>query len=346
MNKRAASLLCSAVIVLTACTSDKAPEMTAEIKPAPPFQELNMNVEGRNNIYLIVKNLESSYWQVIIKGARDAGDLYDTNIYYSGSYIETDWEGQARLMQEAVDAGADAIILAPDDSVMLSEKIGEVYDAGIPTILIDTTANTEKYDICYMTDNLMAGRIAAAEMINRLEDLGHTNEDHLQIGIEIGAVTSQTISERLAGFIMYWSDNSPENWELVTDIKCNEGIAEKSAVVAQELLDEYPNIRGLFGTNNSSTVGLATAVKDNGRTDIAIVGFDYSDEIAELITSDEYSAATVLQQQYLMTKLGVEAANILIDGGTLERKFVDTGVIAVNHDNINDKEVQEVLDNN
>ncbi len=345
MKKRAAAMICAAVTALTACSSAK-PEEPVQIRQAPPFQALNLTVEGRHNVYLIVKNLDSSYWQVIIQGAKDAGDLQDTNIFYSGSYVETDWQGQARLIQEAVDAGADALLIAPDDSVMLSEKIAEVYDMGIPTVLIDTTANTDKYDICFMTDNLMAGQIAAQEMLDRLEALGTAETEEISIGIEIGAASSQTINERLAGFIMYWTNNAPDSWEIISDIKCNEGVMETAQPLAQELIDDYPNLRGVFGTNNGSTVGLAAAIMENHRTDIAVVGFDYSDGIAELINSDEYCAATLLQQQYLMTALGVEAANKLIDGGTVGQKFIDTGVIAVNHDNINSSEVQEVLKNN
>ena len=51
---------------------------------------------------------------------------------------------------------------------------------------------------------------------------------------------------------------------------------------AKELL-EYPNLKGVFGTNSGSTVGFARAVKEQERKDLALVGFDYSEEIAELI---------------------------------------------------------------
>ena len=128
------------------------------IKPVPDFVPLNEIVEGRKDIYLIVKIIKnSSYWQVIIDGAKDGGNDFDCNVYCSGSYVETDWESQEKLLDAAVFAGADAILLAPNDSVLLSGKMDEIYNKDIPIVLVDTITNIDSYDVCYLTDNLMAG---------------------------------------------------------------------------------------------------------------------------------------------------------------------------------------------
>ena len=113
-------------------------------------------------------------------------------------------------------------------------------------------------------------------------------------------------------------------------------------MTAEELL-EYPDLRGVFGTNNTSTIGFAKVIKEQGRKDIAVVGFDYSDEIAELINDDEYMASTILQRQYYMSYTGVETAMKLINGEKAPVKFADTGVVAVNRDTIDQEEVQEAL---
>ena len=312
---------------------------------APGFEPLNQVEEGRKNIYLIVKNLDSSYWKVIIDGARDGGEFFDCNVYCSGTYVETDWQEQKRLLDDALAAGADAVLLAPDDSVMLSEKIDEIYQKGIPIVLLDTIANTDSYDVCYMTDNLMAGQQAAQEMLSQLKQSGVADSDSIQIGLQLGAASSQTISERLAGFFKYWSKNAPESWEIISDIKCNDGYLDKAVACAEELL-EYPNLRGVFGTNNSSTRGFARVVREQERTDIVVVGFDYSDDIATLINDEAYRASTILQKQYYMSYSGVETALKLISGEEMPVKFVDMGVIVVNKDTIQQAEVQETLIHN
>ncbi len=343
--KRIVAMMMSIILCLSlsGCLGGGIDEQAS--KQPPGFEPLNEIANGREDIYLIVKNLDSSYWKVMIDGAKDGGNAFGCNIYVSGTYVETDWEGQERLIDAAVEAGADAILLAPDDSVALSEKIDETYNKGIPIVLLDTMANTDSYDICYMTDNLMAGEQAAEEMIAQLRKSGVADSDSIQVGLQLGAAESQTISERLAGFFKYWSSNAPKSWEIIPDIKCNDGILEKAVECAEEMLD-YPNLRGVFGTNNSSTKGFAQVVREHERKDIVVVGFDYSDEIAALIADSEYKAATILQKQYYMSYTGIETALKLIDGETIPVKFADMGVIVVNSDTINQAEVQEALMHN
>lgn len=343
MRCKLIGLLCCAAVLLCACTREASVVPQRQTKLAPPFAPLTEIRAGRKNLYLIVKNLDSTYWQVMIAGARDAGDAYDCNIYYSGTYGEGDWDLQADLLNDCVKRKADAVLVAPDDSVKLAPKVSEVYQKGIPVVMVDTTANTEDYDICFMTDNLLAGRNAAMEMIELMHRKGHANSDPVQIGVMVSTTYSQTINERLAGFFEYWTQNAPPNWQIIQDIKCLEGNTELAVPYTEMLMDDYPGLTGVFGTNDGPTAGLARALQENGRTDIGIVGFDYSEPIATLIASPDYDAATILQRQYDMSYRGVEAALELIDGKTMPIKFVDMGVVTVNSETIRTPEVQEVI---
>ena len=341
--KRIAALFIGFVLCLSLVGCKKSANVEQEVRPAPEFAPLTEIVEGRKNVYLIVKIIEnSSYWDVIIDGARNGGNDFDCNVYYSGSYVETDWESHERLLNEAAAAGADAVILAPDDSVNLSEKIDELYDRGIPIVLIDTIANTDSYDVCYMTDNLMAGQKAAEEMISLLRKEGTSDSESLKVGIQVGSTSSLTIIERLAGFFQYWSKNAPTSWEVIPDIKCNEGSVDKAVKCTEELL-EYPDLKGVFGPNNGSTVGLARVIAERELKDIAVVGFDYSEEIAALIDDGGYTVSTILQKQYDMGYTGVKSALALTAGEKMPEKFSDTGIVVVNKDTIDRDEVREAL---
>ena len=271
---------------------------------------------------------------------------FGCNVYYSGTYSETDWEYQAELMDDCVRNHADAILISPDDSVMLAPKISEVYATGIPVILIDTIANTEDYDLCYMTDNLIAGQNAAEAMLSLLQERGFQKSDAVGIGIMVGSVTSQTINERLAGFFQFWTQNAPENWKIITDIVSYDGNTGLAEELARDMLEKYPEINGVYGTNNGPTVGFAKTLKELNRTDISVVGFDYSDAIAELIASPDFSAATMLQRQFNMSYEGVTSALSLIAGEESSIKFIDTGVVTVNSHTLETPEVQEVIAHN
>ncbi len=345
MKRIISTVLCVSVLLcMTGCEKKK--ESAVAFDPAPPFSALTEIKEGRKDVYLIIKDLESSYWRIVVEGAKAGSVDFDCNLYYSGCNNESDWESQSRLMDEAVTAGADAILLSPNDSVKLSEKIDEVYSKGVRIVLVDTAANTEHYDVCYMTDNLMAGQLASEEMMRQLRSKGYSDDEKLEIGVQVITTTSQTINERLAGFLQYWARYAPDNWTIISDIKYNDGDIEKGYECAEELLRDYPAMKGVFGTNNSSAFTLASVLKKHNRKDIVLVGFDYSAEIAELIEDGDYAVSTVLQRQYEMAYEGIKTALELTEGKEIEQKFVDTGIVVVNAENYNDPDVLEALDHN
>lgn len=346
MKKFISAAICTAMLFCLAGCEQKESDTVTEFEAAPPFSPLTEIKEGRKNIYLIIKTLNSDYWDVVVDGAKAGGEDFDCNVYYSGCNIENDWESQSRLMEEAVAAGADALLLAPNDSVRLSAEIEKVYSQGVKIVLVDTIAITDSYDVCYMTDNLMAGQLASAEMISQLHEKGYSDDENIQVGVQVCATATQTINERLSGFLQYWSNNAPDNWTVISDIKFNEGDVDRGCQCTEDLLNNYPDIKGVFGSDNVSTTSLAATIKKKERTDIVVVGFDYSSEIASLINSDEYTASSVLQRQFNMSYDGVKTALDLIDGEKMEQKFVDTGITVVNSNNRNSPEVRETLDHN
>lgn len=339
-------VMCVCLCSLFFCSSCGDQKENGGPYPITQFEPLTDIREGRPDIYLIIKVMDSSYWKVIVNGAKDAGEYYDCNIYYGGTNNETDWQGQRTLIEEAVYRNADAIILSPDDSITLVPDIESIHDKGIPIALVDTAVNSEKYDICYMTDNLLAGQIAAREMLRQLHELDHDENEEASIGIMVGTAASQTINERLAGFYQYWSNNAPEKWVIVSDIMNCNGNIDNGGKLADDFLKKNPGIDGLYGTNNGPTRLLCRAVTDHDLKDTIVVGFDYSDEMKNLIENSDYRASTILQRQYDMSYKAVDTLMQLLDGKTPSVKFEDTGVVIVNRDVLTDPDVVEVLKHN
>lgn len=194
-----------------------------------------------------------------------------------------------------------------------------------------------------MTENFIAGYEAGEEMINLLRQKGYLDTDSVTIGIMVGSAYSQTITERLAGFFQYWSENAPDSWVTHSDVMNSNGDIELAGELIEEYMNAHPEVVGLFGTNNGPTQAMASYIIDNERTDLTIMGFDYSDEMRTLVESETYSAATILQRQYQMGYSGVTSALDLINGHTMNVKYVDTGVVVVSHDTLLDEEVAEAI---
>lgn len=302
---------------------------------------------NQKTIYVIVKVLGNQYWSVLQAGAEKAGKDLGCNVVVIGTALESDIEGQLTLLQNAVSAQADGIVIAPLDSVSLNAPITEAYNSGIPVVLVDTVINSDNYSAALLTDNVKAGQAAAEELLKKLKDSGVKEAEEAQIAIQVGSTGSQTINDRVKGFNEYWDANAPQAWKVLNnDIKVNEGDISKAVGFCQDFLTTYPNLKGVFGPNNGSTVGFVTGLTESKRKDISMVGFDFSSEIETMIRSGEFNVASVVQRQYFMGYDGVKTALKLAQGEGVEEKKIDTGVILVDKTNVDSEEVQSIINPN
>ena len=324
-------------ISLSGCQAKEAAE--TEQPPYEDFSQVCVSSDADSkDIYVVTKAHHSSYWEILCQGAQQAGNELNYNIYTGGTVYETDLDGQNRLLEKAQTAGADAVLMAPSNSNVAYPILQEMKASGIPVILVDTISNSIDFDACFMTDNMQAGRIAAEDMLKKLKNAGNSEDQSLQVGIQVGSLASQTIIERVAGFFEYWTEHAPEKWSISEQIYCNEGSIAKATELTEEMMLSSGYLRGLVGCNNGSTVGLATALKESGRKDLVLVGFDFSDEIAELIHDKDYAASTVVQHQFEMGYQGVMAASALFEGNYQDGRFVDTQVELIDSQNVEEYE--------
>lgn len=322
-----------ASVLLGGCSgSSKANMEEAAEQPAMVDYTCISNPESDKQIYVILKNYHGAYWEKVIDGITEAAKKLDEAVYLGGIDNETDISGQIDLMNQAMEQGADGILLAPADSNSLADSCQKVREKEIPVVLIDSSINSSEFDACYMTDNIDAGEMAAKEMLELLYDAGNSPTDPLEVGIQLSSDSSQAMVNRVSGFLNFWAGNAPEQWEIVQDIRVNGGDTKKAQSDASALLRENADIKGFFGCNNTSTVGIVNTLFEEGRTDVVLVGFDLADETKQMLQNPEYHAVTVLQKQDQMGYLGMLSLNSLIKGEKSEQKYFDTGVIMVDSD--------------
>lgn len=331
--KKVLAIVLSAVMTLglAACSN------TATTKTAG-------SADGKKTVYFLTKILGNQYWSVVEQGAKDAAAELGVNLVVTGLASEAEVEKQVQQLQDAVSAKSDAIVIGPVDSTAMANPVTDAFKSNIPVVIVDTMINSDNYSAALMTNNVEAGKTAAKEMIARLKVKGVKETDKAQIAIQIGSSGSQTIIDRLKGFNEYWNANAPKTWEVLNkDIKVNDGDITKAVGFTQDFLTTYPNLKGVFGPNNGSTVGFVTGLKEANRTDIVMVGFDFSKEIELMIKEGKFEAASVVQKQYMMGYEGVKTAIDLSNGKKPAERLVDTGVQVVDKTNIDKDEVKAVI---
>lgn len=298
----------------------------------------------QETVYFLTKILGNQYWAVVEEGARKAAKELNVKLVVTGLAAESEVEKQVQQLQDAVSAKASAIVIGPTDSTAMANPVSDAFKSGIPVVIVDTMINTEDYSAALMTNNVDAGKTAAETMIAKLKARGIKETETAEIAIQIGSSGSQTIIDRLKGFNEYWAANAPAAWVVLNnDIKVNDGDITKATGFAQDFLTAYPNLKGVFGPNNGSTVGFVTGLTEANRTDVSFVGFDFSTEIEQMIRKGTFDVSTIVQKQYLMGYEGVKTAVALAKGEKVAEKLIDTGVLVVDDKNIDAPATQEII---
>ena len=114
----------------------------------------------------------------------------------------------------------------------------------------------------------------------------------------------------------------------------------KSTEVTKSILQANPKLKGVFGTNEGSAIGVVNAAREMKRQ-IVIIGFDSGKQQKAAITSGEMAGA-ITQNPVGIGYKTVEAAVKALKGEKLP-KVIDTGFYWYDKTNIDDPKIAAVL---
>ncbi len=308
-------------------------EKASKIEAKQEFVPVTEVKDGRKNVYAVLKVIKGNYWEQVVRGLKDGGNAADCNVYVGGALKEMDWETQKSMLDELAAKKADAVILAPSDSVKLIPASEELQQKKLPLLLLDTGLNSNSYDAAFMTNNYVAGEKAAEEMLKLMRDNGVKENESASIAIKVSSLNSSNMVERVEGVDAYWKKNAPGAWKLSSKVLVDFSDQDLSMKLSEEAMANISDFKGFISCNNRASAATAAALKNSKRKDVMMVGFDYSDELAELIADPEIKAAAIVQNQYNMAVESVKTAADILNGKKPAEKNVDTGVDVVTIDN-------------
>lgn len=124
-------------------------------------------------------------------------------------------------------------------------------------------------------------------------------------------------------------------------VQYGDGDQAKSADITKSILGANPGVKGIYGANEGSAVGVVRGVQEAGKTGVTIIGFDSGKAQLDAIRSG-LMAGAITQNPVGMGAQLVKAAMSAINGTALE-KTVDTGYFWYDKTNIDAPEIQAVL---
>lgn len=314
------------LLALSACSEQgdpaaNAPFIRGEPTAAPPPPP----VADAPRVALVMKTLTNPFFITMERGARRAEQELGIHLSVQTAAQETSIQQQIDIVRRQIEAGVDAIVIAPGDSVELIPVLKQAQDAGIQVINIDNRLDpgmSEKQglrDVPFISvDNEQAAYLSARHISQRIDT-------PTPVAILEGIRGAANAEARKNGALRAFAENprisvvakETAHW------KIDEGYE-----VTRQLFERHPNIGALFCANDMMALGAIEYLEEVGKAgQVLVAAFDALQEAIPALKTGAL-AVTIDQQAAEQGYLGVQYAARALAGETLPAEtMVDVRVV-------------------
>ncbi len=336
-----AALLAIAALV-GACQGAAAPQATtapqqpaattAPQQPAATTAPSGKQIGPNTYIPIVSKGFQHQFWQAVKAGAVQAAKELNVTINFEGPENESQVDKQMEMLQAEFNKHPAAICFAALDSKAAVPLLQKFQEQNIPVIGFDSGVDSDIPVTTAATDNVKAAALAADKMAELIGDKG-------EVAVIVHDQTSRTGIDRRDGFVNEMKQKHP-NVNIV-DLQYGGGDQLKSADIAKSVITAHPNLKGYFGANEGSIVGVLHAVKELNKSGLVIIGYDSGKEQIDAIKSG-LEAGAITQDPIGIGYQCVQSAVKALKGETLP-KTIDTGFHWYDKTNVDDPAIAALL---
>jgi ribose transport system substrate-binding protein len=333
MNRKALALL-GMVLLLTACTSTKkydGPEIGGSAASASAATGITVPDKASKNYKItFIQGVAGDEFYITMQcGIQAEAARLGVTVQTQGPQ-KFDPTLQKPILDAAVAAKPDAILIAPTDVKAMQQPLEQAAAAGIKVILVDTTTDDPSYAVSAIASDNLGGGKAAFDAIKGLVPGGgkvmvmSTDPGVSTLDLRVKGFADATLADPAFKYLnVQYSHNDPAT----------------AANLISSALQKDPDLVGVFAGNLFSAEGTATGVRQAGKASaVKIVGFDAGPNQVKALREGTVQAL-VAQQPATIGKDGLDMAVAALDGGTVTPK-VQTGFTVLTKDNIDSPEGQ------
>lgn len=282
-------------------------------------------------IPLVSKGFQHQFWQAVKSGAEQAGKDLNVSVTFEGPESEAMVDKQIDMLSAALAKNPKAIGLAALDSKAAIPLLKKAQAAKIPVVAFDSGVDSDIPVTTATTDNKAASALAADKMAELIGDAG-------EVALVVHDQTSRTGVDRRDGFVERMKAAHPK--VKIVSVQYGGGDHLKSTEIAKSILQAYPNLKGMFGANEGSVLGVVNALRETKRK-VAVIGYDSGKQQKDAI-KEGLIAGSITQNPVGIGYKTVEAAVKALKGEKLP-KVIDTGFYWYDKTTINDPKIAAVL---
>lgn len=322
------------IAALAACATPTA-SPTAAPPTAAGTQPTSAPAQPSGAMYIpvISKGFQHQFWQAVKLGSENAAKELGVTISFEGPENESQVDKQMEMLQAALNKKPAALCFAALDSKAAIPLLQKAKDAGIPVVGFDSGVDSDIPVATAATDNIAAAGVAADKMAELIGGSG-------KVAVIVHDQTSQTGVTRRDGFVNRMKEKYPN--VQVVDIQYGGGDQLKSTDLAKAIIQANPDLKGFFGANEGSAIGVLNAVKESKKEgQIVVIGYDSGKQQIDAIKSGVMAGA-ITQNPIGIGAECVKAAVKAAKGESVT-KNIDTGFYWYDKTNVDDPKIQAVL---
>lgn len=303
---------------LTAC-SDTESVTEKQSEPAPVTEE-------KKTIALVMKTLTNPFFIEMERGARVAEKELGISLLVKTAAQETSIQQQIGIVEKLVRDKVDAIVIAPGDSVELIPALKHAQDAGIVVVNIDNRLDPEFSKAHGLTgvpfisvDNEQAAYYSAKTLVENITE-------PTEVAILEGIRAARNARDRMLG-----AKRAFEEQPLATIVAMETAHwkIDEAYDVTRQIFEQHPDIKALFCANDMMALGAMQYLKDTGRDDVKVAGYDALNQAIDAV-KEGTMVATVDQQAAEQGFQGVLFANRALQGERLPSVIlIDTRIVTI-----------------
>jgi len=287
-------------------TKERVLEVARELGYIPsPFSNALRRM-GSIRLAMIYPEFPAPFYAPMTAGITDAvNDLRDFGVEAVSIRFSLQRQDLEESVLETLDLSEYQGIAINSAGPRIARQINRITESGIPVITFNTDAANSTRRFFVGNDSFQSGRMGAALLGRFLGGQG-------AVTVLGNFAQAMPFSERFGGFCETIHDEFPQ----LTLYPCAECCAEQKLASQSllTLLSSVPQVRGVFCTGYTSTIGAITALKQLNRKDIVVIGYDTSDELLSALR-DGWCDALLYQDPYRQGYSAVQTlAQYVLDG--------------------------------
>ncbi|WP_153448646.1 ribose ABC transporter substrate-binding protein RbsB [Vibrio algicola] len=279
-------------------------KLTTLLSAAVLASTMSVSAHAQDTLAIVVSTLNNPFFVSMKDGAESKAKELGYKLIVLDS--QNDPSKELSNIEDLSVRGVKAILINPTDSDAVSNAIRIANRANIPVLTLDRGASRGDVVSHIASDNVAGGEMAGKYIMEKV------GEKAKVIQLE-GIAGTSAARERGEGFM-----NVVKNSEL--DLLASQPAdfdRSKGLNVMENLLAANGDVQAVFAQNDEMALGALRAVQASGKN-ILIVGFDGTDDGIAAVKRG-ILGATIAQQPALIGALGVETADKVLKGETVEK---------------------------